>query len=112
MIDYDEWASKFVGKCWHKFEWSDTDCYDVYYTCTKCGIEQVGNANFHPTIDDHDYMELVRYARNHEKWEDFIEFLLHEYWRKSSIEMIIHLLFSRELGTKAIYEFFSKEVEK
>ena len=112
MINYDEWASNFVGRCWHKFEWSYTDCYDVYYTCTKCGIEKVGNANFQPTLDDRDYMMLVKYARNHEKWEDFILFLLQEYWFDSSIAEIIHLLFSRELGTKAIYEYFSKEGEK
>jgi hypothetical protein len=114
MIDYDEWASKFVGKCWHKFEWSDTDCYDVYYTCTKCGIEQVGNTNFHPTLDDSDYLELVRYVRSHKEISNFLNFL----WAKwddskaiTSFDMfLLDILFDRELGTKAIYEFFSNEV--
>ena len=117
-MTYDRWASKFVGRCWHKFEWSDTDCYDVYYTCTKCGIEQVGNANFHPTLDDRDYLELVRYAMKHEKWRAFKEWLLSEQEKRMN-DNLLHVedavfdqMFDRERGTKAIYEFFSKEGEK
>jgi hypothetical protein len=125
MINYDEWASKFVGRCWHKFEQSDTDYYyNVYYTCTKCGIEQIGNTNFHPTLDDRDYLELVRYAMKHEKWDEFIKphcsvsykvpiewINLYTVQGKTFLESeFVMLLFDRELGTKAIYEFFSNEV--
>lgn len=121
MNKLDEWASKFVGRCWHE---ADQQYVDECIKC-KCAFQRYDlepdnceNHRFHPIKSDSDYMELVRYAMKHEKWRAFKEWLLSEQEKRMN-DNLLHVedavfdqMFSRELGTKAIYEFFSKEEGK
>jgi hypothetical protein len=123
--EVDKRCAELMGKCWHELQQARL-CgpYPDFY-CAKCkkylGYDYYGGKhtfNPSPTTSDSDYMILVRYAMKHEKWRAFKEWLLSEQEKRMN-DNLLHVedavfdqMFDRELGTKAIYEFFSKEGEK